>query len=262
MRLETLFIAMLVASGVSCSERAATKESEDDHDAEEAPKKKKKKRGSEEADSSPSSSATARAPTAPTLPPTSATPSVSVEPAVTAQAPAFGTSFFAGPIPSGVTLMTTRGSALENGALTFALPEGYRGGALPGRDYLATNSDSTVVLRVMTSTAVVSELDCRGLASVLGMAPTKGKAVAQVAPGKLVRVGSGQFVAKEGECSAQSDKGELEIHYLDILRGAGDDAWHYGALVTFPKSAAPSAKDQAMAWARSLQLTGVSGYKL
>ncbi len=255
-----LFMALFTTWSIGCTEKAATKDRGTDDDAEEAPRKKKKKKrtASDEADASPSSSATARSPSAPTA----VTPPVSVPPSVTAQAPAAGTSFFTGPIPSSVSLTATRGSALENGALSFALPEGYRGGALPGRDYLATNSDSTVVLRVMTSTAVVSELDCRGLASVLGMAPTKGKSVVQVAPGKLVRVGSGQFVAKEGECSAQSDKGEIEVHYLDILRGAGDDAWHYGALVTFPKSASPSTKDQAMAWARSLQLTGVSGYKL
>jgi hypothetical protein len=41
-----------------------------------------------------------------------------------------------------------------------------------------------------------------------------------------------------------------------------DDRWHYAALVIFPKDAASDLRDEAMAWARSLELNGRNGYKL
>ena len=57
-------------------------------------------------------------------------------------------------------------------------------------------------------------------------------------PPKRTAVGANKFAALEGTCAAESDKGPLEIHYVDISRVTGaDDVWHYASLLIFPKDA-------------------------
>ena len=251
----TVLFALLCSILAGCPAKEATKE-KDDESEEDEPKKKKKKKDKEKKDeptAKATSTATATA-TATAIATASAVP--------TADPTASDESFFAGPIPSGVKVKAIKANAIENGALVFQPVEGWNGGGLPGRDYMAMSKDQSAVFRVDTSSAVVREIACKNLERVIAMAPVKGKNIEQVSPGKLVKVGANGFVAKEGTCSAENDKGKLEVHYIDILKGSGDDEWHYAVVVSFPKDAPKETKDEAQAWARSLEFNGKNGYKL
>jgi hypothetical protein len=188
------------------------------------------------------------------MPTASATP--------TADPAASGESFFTGPIPSSVKVKPIKAWAIEAGVLLFQPVEGWNGGKLPGQDYMAMSKDQSMVFRVDTSNAVVSEIGCKNLEAAIAMAPVKGKNVKELTPGKLAKVGANGFVAREGSCTAENDKGALVVHYLDILKGTGDDAWHYAVLVSLPKDAPQAAKEEALAWARSVEFNGKNGYKL
>jgi hypothetical protein len=171
-------------------------------------------------------------------------------------------SFFAGAMPGSVKLRGTKEWAIEPNVLLFEPVEGYRGGRLPGHNYMAMSPDQSVVFRVMTSSAVVKELACKDLAATIAMAPARGKNVRELEPSKLLAVGKNGFAAREGACEADGPKGPLEVRYIDILRLDHEGGWHYAALVSLPKDAAGATRDEAMAWARSVTFNGRNGYTL
>lgn len=171
-------------------------------------------------------------------------------------------SFFAGDVPAGVKMKATKTFAIEPGILFLQGVEGWSGGQLPGYDYMGMSKDQSAVVRIVTSTAVVSELTCGSLSSAAGMAPLKAKNVKESAPAVMRQVGKNKFVAREGTCTAEGPKGPVEIHFIDILRKNREDLWHYAAMAAFPPDASPELKNEAMAWARSLDYQGGNGYKM
>jgi hypothetical protein len=171
-------------------------------------------------------------------------------------------SFFAGGPPPGVTLKATKGFAIGPGVLTFAAPEGWSGGKLPGYDYMGMNKEGTAAVRVMASMGVVDTMKCKDIAVAAAMAPTRAKNLVDVGETTLRKVGKNEFVAREGQCSADGPKGPLVIHFIDIARKDKDGIWHYAALAALPKDAPPAMRSEALAWARSLEFNGESAYKL
>lgn len=244
-----IHLAVVASMLAACPAKEVSKD-KDSESEEDEPKKKKKKKKDDKPEASAKTTATATS---------TAVVTASAKPTAD---PALAESFFAGPIPDGVKVKPIKARAMEGGALLFQPVEGWNGGGLPGNDYMSMSKDQSVVFRVDTSSAVVSEIACKNLQSVIAMAPVKGKNIEQVNPGKLTKVGANGFVAKEGSCTAENDKGKLEIHYLDIIKGSGDDAWHYAVVISFPKDAPKEARDEALAWARSLEFNGKNGYKL
>lgn len=175
---------------------------------------------------------------------------------------AAGESFFAGDVPAGVTLKPTKSFAIAPGVLLISGIEGWSGGKLPGYDYMATNKDSTVVGRVTTSAGVTGEMGCKEISTAAAMAPLRAKNLQEVTPATLRKVGKNGFVAREGVCSADGPKGPVQIHFINILRKDKDGFWHYAVLVGFPKDASPVLRNEAMAWARSLEYNGENGFKM
>lgn len=171
-------------------------------------------------------------------------------------------SFFAGEVPAAVKLKPTKSFAMAPGILLISGIEGWTGGKLPGYDYMATNKDSTAVARVTTSAGVTSEMNCKEISTAAAMAPLRAKNLKEVTPAVLRKVGKNNFVAREGVCSADGPKGPLEIHFINILRKDKDGFWHYAVLVGFPKDASPELRNEAMAWARSLEYNGENGFKM
>lgn len=184
-------------------------------------------------------------------------------PSAAAPAPAASAeSFFAGDVPAGVKMKATKTFAIEAGILFLQGVEGWNGGQLPGYDYMGMSKDQSAVVRIVTSTAVVSELSCGSLSSAAAMAPLKAKNVKESVPPVMRQVGKNKFVAREGTCTADGQKGPIEIHFIDILRKNREDLWHYAAMAAFPTDASPELKNEAMAWARSLDYQGGNGYKM
>jgi hypothetical protein len=105
-------------------------------------------------------------------------------------------------------------------------------------------------------------MNCKDIATAAAMAPLKAKNLQETEPAKLRKVGKNKFVAREGLCAAEGPKGPLAIHFLNILRKNREDLWHYAVLVAFPKDASPELRNEAMAWARSLEYNGGNGYTL
>jgi hypothetical protein len=182
-------------------------------------------------------------------------------PAAPAQAPA-AESFFAGDVPASVKMKPIKTFAIEPGILFLQGVEGWSGGQLPGYDYMGMSKDQSAVVRVVTSTAVLAEMNCKDLASAAAMAPLKAKNVKESSPAVLRQVGKNKFVAREGVCTADGQRGPVEIHFIDIMRKNRDDFWHYAAMTAFPQDASPELKNEAMAWARSLDYQGGNGYKV
>lgn len=150
---------------------------------------------------------------------------------------------------------------MDDNVLIFQPVEGWTGGKLPGNDYMAQSKDQSAVFRLDTSSAVVTSLGCKEISTPLSMAPAKIKNVTEVAAPKLTKVGKNGFAAKEGECAGEGPKGPVEIHFIDVARETQGDVWHYAIMVSFPKDSA-DLKAEAQAWARSLEFTGRSGYKM
>ena len=173
-----------------------------------------------------------------------------------------GESFFAGPVPAGVTMKATKTFAMGPGILMIQGVEGWSGGQLPGYDYMAMSKDSTAVVRVTTSTGVVGEMNCKELATAAAMAPLRAKNLRETTPAALRKVGKNQFVAREGVCAADGPKGPVQIHFINILRKDREGLWHYAVLAAFPQDAPQSLKDETKAWARSLEYNGQNGYSL
>lgn len=171
-------------------------------------------------------------------------------------------SFFAGDVPAGVKMKAIKTFAIEPGILFLQGVEGWSGGQLPGYDYMGMSKDQSAVVRIVTSTAVVTELTCNSLSSAAAMAPLKAKNVKESAPTVMRQVGKNKFVAREGTCTADGQKGPVEIHFIDILRKNREEFWHYAAMAAFPADASPELKNEAMAWARSLDYQGGNGYKM
>ena len=208
-----------------------------------------------------SPSASSAAPAAEKRPAVATTGAGATTPPVLAP-PAPVESFFAGDVPASVKMKAIKTFAIEPGILFLQGVEGWNGGQLPGYDYMGMSKDQSAVVRIVTSTAVVSELNCGALSSAAAMAPLKAKNVKESVPPVMRQVGKNKFVAREGTCTADGQKGPIEIHFIDILRKNRDDLWHYAAMTAFPTDASPELKNEAMAWARSLDYQGGNGYKM
>lgn len=173
-----------------------------------------------------------------------------------------GDSFFAGDPPASVPMKATKTFAISSGVLMIQGVEGWSGGQLPGHDYMGMNKDGSVSARIATSTAMVNELNCKELSMPAAMAPLRAKNLKDSGPVTMRRVGKNKFVAREGACTAEGPKGPVEIRFLDILRKDNEGLWHYAAIVGYPKDASPEMKNEAMAWARSLEYNGQNGYTM
>ncbi len=173
-----------------------------------------------------------------------------------------GDSFFVGDVPASVKMKATKTFAMGPGMLLITGIEGWAGGQLPGYDYMSMNKEGTLVARVATSPGVTGEMNCKELVTPAAMAPLRAKNLKEIAPPVLRRVGKNKFVAREGACSADGPKGAVEIRFIDILRKDPEGMWHYAALVGYPKDASPEMKNEAMAWARSLEYNGVNGFTM
>ena len=171
-------------------------------------------------------------------------------------------SFFAGAIPAEVAMRATKSFAIGPGVLLFQPPTGWSGGQLPGYDYMSASKEQSAVFRVATSTGVTAEMGCAQLATAAGMAPARIKNLKQATEAKVTSVGRNGFPAKEGSCTGDGPKGPVEVHYLDIARVDRDGTWHYAVLVSFPADASADIKNEARAFARTLEFTGKSGYSL
>ncbi len=177
-------------------------------------------------------------------------------------APSGDESFFSGSPPAGVSTKATKGFAIAPGVLLFTSAEGWSGGGLPGYDYMAMSKDQSAVVRVMTSNGVVANMNCKEMAATAAMAPLRAKNLVDIGTATLRKVGKNQFIAREGQCSADGPKGPLQIHFIDLARKDKDGVWHYGAMAAFPKDAPMNVRAEAMAWARSLEFNGESAYTL
>ncbi len=177
-------------------------------------------------------------------------------------AAAGGDSFFAGDPPATVKLKATKTFAMDPGILLIQGVEGWAGGQLPGYDYMSMNKEGTLMARVATSTGVTGEMNCKELGVSAAMAPLRAKNLKDSGPVVLRRVGKNKFVAREGACSGDGPKGPVEIHFINILRKQNEGLWHYAAFVGYPKDASPEMKNEAMAWARSLEYNGVNGFTM
>lgn len=178
-----------------------------------------------------------------------------------ATAPA-GSSFFSGDPPATVKMKPTKSSAMGQGILLIQGVEGWSGGLLPGNDYMTMSKDTTAMGRVATSTAMVDQMGCKEISTAAAMAPLKAKNLTETSPAALRKVGKNKFVAREGECAAEGPKGPLVIHFLNIARKEQEGIWHYAVIVGFPKDASADLKNEAMAWARSLEFNGQNGYTM
>lgn len=185
----------------------------------------------------------------------------SAKPAGPAAAPA-STSFFAGEAPPGVKMKPTKSFAMDPGILMIQGVEGWTGGQLPGYEHMAMSKDTTAVARVTTSSGVTGEMNCKDIAVAAAMAPLRAKNLKESAPAVLRQVGKNKFVAREGACTADGPKGPVEIHFLNILRKDKGSFWHYAVLVGYPPTAPQELKNEAMAWARSLEYNGQNGFTM
>lgn len=175
---------------------------------------------------------------------------------------ASGESFFAGEVPASVKMKATKTFAIGPGILLLQGVEGWSGGQLPGYDYMAMTKDSQATFRVATSTGVTAQMGCAEIASAAGMLPLKAKNLKETTAPVMRRVGKNSFVAREGACSGDGPKGPVEIHFIDIARKDKDGVWHYAVLTGFPTTATPELRNEAMAWARSIQYSGESAYTM
>lgn len=173
-----------------------------------------------------------------------------------------GDSFFAGPVPAGVTLKATKAFAIGPGILTFQGVEGWSGGKLPGWEYMAMTKDSQAMFRVATSTGVTAQMGCPEISSAAGMLPLKAKNLKESSTPVMRKVGKNGFVAREGTCSGDGPKGPVEIHFIDLARKDKDGVWHYAVIAGFPTNATPELRNEVMAWARSLEYSGESAYTM
>lgn len=173
-----------------------------------------------------------------------------------------GDSFFAGDAPASVKLKATKTFAMDPGILMIQGVEGWAGGQLPGYEYMSMNKEGTLMARVATSTGVTGEMGCKELGMPAAMAPLRAKNLKDNGPVVLRRVGKNKFVAREGACTADGPKGPVEIRFINILRKQNEGLWHYAAFVGYPKDASPDMKNEAMAWARSLEYNGVNGFTM
>lgn len=173
-----------------------------------------------------------------------------------------GASFFGGEVPATVKMKPTKTFAIAPGILLIQGVEGWQGGQLPGYDYMAMNTEGTVVARVTTSSAVTGEMNCKEISTAAAMAPLRAKNLKDAGPATLRRVGKNNFVAREGACTADGPKGPVEIRFINILRKDREGSWHYAVLVGFPTDASPDLKNQAMAWSRSLEFNGENGFSM
>jgi hypothetical protein len=171
-------------------------------------------------------------------------------------------SFFSGPVPASVKMKPLKGFAIGPGVLLLTGVEGWSGGQLPGYEYMGMSKDQSAVVRVVTSVGVVGEMNCKEIASAAGMAPLRAKNLADVGTATMRKVGKNQFVAREGVCSADGQKGPLDIYFINIARKDNEGVWHYAVMAAVPKDAPPALRDEAKAWARSLEYTGQNAYKL
>lgn len=171
-------------------------------------------------------------------------------------------SFFAGDVPATVKMKATKTFAMDPGMLMIQGVEGWAGGQLPGYEYMSMSKDTTAMARVATSPGVAGSMGCKELETPAKMAPLRAKNLKEVVPAVLRKVGKNKFVAKEGMCTADGQKGPVDIHYLNILRSDHGNMWHYAVLVAFPKDAPQDLKNEAMAWARSLEYNGGNGYTM
>lgn len=238
-------------SGEAVAERAASAKGK--HGGHE--KKRSKRGGKGRGDGSASAHGSAPAPTA-SAPGTVSASATPVPPAPSQE------SFFSGDLPASVKLKPIKTWAIESGVLFFQPVEEWSGGKLPGNEYMAQSKDQSAVFRVSTHNGVVSEIRCKDIASVAALAPAKVQKLEEVTAPRVVAVGRNKFAAKEGECKGEGPKGATEVHFIDILREDPQGGWHYEVVVSFPKDAPQTVKDEAKAFARSLEFNGKNGYKL
>lgn len=269
MRLGYLLFAVLLSQSVACgsktketdkgSAEAASDEDDASASAKAGRKKVRSKRGPGKGHSDGSGSAVSHGsapPPAPTAP-ASASATASAAPAAPSQE-----SFFSGDLPASVKLKSIKTWAIESGVLFFQPVEEWSGGKLPGNEYMAQSKDQSAVFRVSTHNGVTSGISCKDIGSVAALAPAKVTKLEEVTAPHVVAVGRNKFAAKEGECKGDGPKGATEVHFIDILREDPQGGWHYEVVVSFPKDASQAVKDEAKAFARSLEFNGKNGYKL
>jgi hypothetical protein len=264
MRASWLLLALAVSQSLACE--AKTKEtdhgSKSDDDDDDDGAKKKKKRGKGEGKGNSSGSASAHAPATTTATATVAAPATATATATATAAAPTNASFFSGDIPAGVKLKPIKTWAIESGVLFFQPVEEWSGGKLPGNEYMSMSKDQSAVFRVSTHNGVIAQIACKDIASVAALAPAKIKNLEEVSPPRMVAVGRNKFAAREGQCKGEGPKGATELYFIDILREDPSGGWHYEVVVSFPKDAAQTVKDEAKAFARSLEFNGRNGYKL
>jgi len=171
-------------------------------------------------------------------------------------------SFFSGAVPAAVKMKPTKSFAMDPGILMIQGVEGWTGGQLPGYEHMSMSKDTTAVARVATSAGVTGEMNCKELGVAAAMAPLRAKNLKESVPAVLRQVGKNKFVAREGVCTGDGPKGPVEIHFLNILRKDRGSMWHYAVLVGFPMTASQELKNEAMAWARSLEFNGGNGFTM
>jgi hypothetical protein len=271
MRIRYLILAALLSQSVACgsktketadgSAKAESSASAADEDGDHGGgrKKKRSKRGPDRGHGDGTGSARSHGSAPPPTPTATATASAtaSATPAAPSQE-----SFFSGDLPASVKLKPIKTWAIESGVLFFQPVEEWSGGKLPGNEYMAQSKDQSAVFRVSTHNGVTSEIRCKDIASVAALAPAKVTKLEEVSAPRVVAVGRNKFAAKEGECKGEGPKGATEVHFIDILREDPQGGWHYEVVVSFPKDAPQAAKDEAKAFARSLEFNGKNGYKL
>lgn len=269
MRFAYLLLAALLSQSVACGSKTketgkGSAEADTDDEAPAASgksqgKKKRSKRGPDKGRGDGTGSATSHG-SAPAPTPTAtatATATASATPAAPSQE-----SFFSGDIPGSVKLKPIKTWAVESGILFFQPVEEWSGGKLPGNEYMSQSKDQSAVFRVSTHNGVVSEIRCKDIASVAALAPAKVTKLEEVSAPKMVAVGRNKFAAKEGQCKGEGPKGPAEVYFIDILREDPQGGWHYEVVVSFPKDSPQALKDEAKAFARSLEFNGKNGYKL
>lgn len=271
MRFAHLLLAALLSQSVACgsktketgngSAEAASDDAEGDTSArgKGGHKKVRSKRGPDKGHGDGSGSARSHGSAPPPAQTATATASAT---ASATPAPPSQESFFSGDLPASVKLKPIKTWAIESGILFFQPVEEWSGGKLPGNEYMAQSKDQSAVFRVSTHNGVTSGISCKDIGSVAALAPAKVTKLEEVTAPHVVAVGRNKFAAKEGECKGEGPKGATEVHFIDILREDPQGGWHYEVVVSFPKDAPQAVKDEAKAFARSLEFNGKNGYKL
>jgi hypothetical protein len=133
--------------------------------------------------------------------------------------------------------------------------EGWRGGSLPGDEYMSSKGEATFRLFSMDKPA-----DCKSLSTAAAMAPAKIKNLKVLSEPALMKIGKNGFVANVGSCEGDGPSGPAEVHFAEVrVEDRPDMVWPAVLLVSYPKDASAELRNEAAAWVQVAEFKGKNG---